>query len=131
VRDREGAHVSVRPVRAAYGVAARLRSRARSAATAVRSLHPFLDEYRAAIEQARLELDHLRGALAAIDDVSASVRLEEVDLTLQLIASDMGDRSARWDAREQLAELGRGWSGCRRRAAAWLAGRLAGPFPWW
>ena len=90
------------------------------------SIRPFLDEYRAAIEQARLELDRLRVVLEAIDDVSSAVCLEEVDLTLKLIASDMRDRSARWDAREQLAELGRSWSGCRRRAAAWLVGRLAG-----
>jgi hypothetical protein len=97
----------------------------------VSSLRPSLDEYRAAIEQSRLELDRLRVVLEAIDDVSSAVCLEEVDLTLKLLASDMRDRSARWDGREQLAALARSWSGCRRRAAAWLVGRLAGPFPWW
>lgn len=109
---------------------ARLLSRARSMA-AMRSMRPFLDEYRAAIEQARVELDRLRVPLAAIDDVSSAACLEEVDLTLKLIASDMNDRSVRWDARAQLARLGRTWSACRRRAGAWLVGRLAGAFPWW
>jgi hypothetical protein len=90
-----------------------------------------LDEYRAAIEQARAELDRLRPVLAAIDDVSSAARLEEVDLSLLLIASNMLAHSAGGHAiRARLAELRRRMKARRQRASAWLIGRVLGELPW-
>jgi hypothetical protein len=98
--------------------------------TAAKSLRPALDEYRAALEDARAALDGLRPVLAAIDDVVAAARLEEVDQTLQIIASDMRQHVGTSALRARLAGLAQRVAARRRRASEWLVGRLLGALPW-
>lgn len=91
---------------------------------------PALDEYRAAIDEVRAALDHLRPVLAAVDDVAAAARLEEVDQALQIIACDMRRHDDMGVLRARLASLVQRAAARRRRASEWLVERLLGALPW-
>jgi hypothetical protein len=94
------------------------------------SIHPFLHEYRAALHQARAELARLRPAVEASHDVSLSARLEEIDLSLEMIASDMHARTLSLNLRERLATLRQRLWRARRGLSTLVIGRLMGGFPW-
>ena len=93
-------------------------------------LRPALDEYRAAIDEVRAALDPLRPVLAAIDDVTAAARLEEVDQALLIIACDMRRHDDVSALRARLLGLVQRAAARRRRASEWLVGRLLGALPW-
>lgn len=94
-------------------------------------VHPVLDEYRAAIEQARIELGHLRPALEASDDVSSAARLEEVVLSLKLIAFDMQTRMQPGPSTERLSVFRLRVIRGARSLKVSIVDRLLGGVPWW
>jgi hypothetical protein len=94
------------------------------------SINPFLHEYRAALHQARAELAGLRPLVNASDDLSLAARLAEVDLSLEMIASDMHARTLSLSPRERLVALRQRLARARRGLAALVIGRWLGGFPW-
>lgn len=94
------------------------------------SITPSLDEYSAAIEQARVELHRLRPLAEAAEDESFSACLEEVDLSLQMIASDMRTRMQRVNWHEWLAGLRGQVIGRARAMTNSVIARVLGGVPW-
>jgi hypothetical protein len=89
-----------------------------------------MDEYSAAIQQAQSELTPLRSVLESIDDVSSVARLEEVLLSLEVIAVDMRARTQKMNFRELLLHAKHRAVHARRKVMDVLGSRLFQGLPW-